>query len=70
MYNAEDDSASLIREISELEQEHNDLNNLIDDAESSKNFSEFTFQKLKKRKLFLKDKINYLKNMLYPDIIA
>jgi hypothetical protein len=61
---------SLIKEISELEQEHNDLNILISDPESAKIFSQFTFQKLKKRKLFLKDKIIALKDELYPDIIA
>lgn len=61
---------SLIKEISELEQEHKDLDILIDDPESAKIFSQFTFRKLKKRKLFLKDKLAALKNELYPDIIA
>ncbi|WP_322777679.1 DUF465 domain-containing protein [Candidatus Megaera venefica] len=53
-----------------MEQEHRDLNEIIDDPSSINKFSEFTIQKLKKRKLFLKDKIKLLQSMLYPDIIA
>ncbi|NRB11007.1 MAG: DUF465 domain-containing protein [Rickettsiaceae bacterium] len=56
--------------LDELKQEHSDLNELIDDSEKNKNLSEFTIQKLKKRKLFLKDKISNLSTKLYPDIIA
>jgi hypothetical protein len=58
------------RELRSLEQEHRDLNEIIDDSNSITKFSEFTLQKLKKRKLFLKDKIKLLQSMLYPDIIA
>ncbi len=58
------------RELQYLEQEHNDLNEVIDDPSSISKFSEFSLQKLKKRKLFLKDKIRLLRSMLYPDIIA
>lgn len=60
----------LIKELRELEQEHQDLNILIDDQDSAKQFSEFTLQKLKKRKLLIKDKIDFIKRELYPDIIA
>ncbi len=58
------------RELMFIEQEHSDLNEIIDDPNSINKFSEFTIQKLKKRKLFLKDKIKLLQSMLYPDIIA
>ena len=58
------------RELRFIEQEHMDLNEIIDDPNSINKFSEFTIQKLKKRKLFLKDKIKLLQSMLYPDIIA
>ena len=58
------------RELRFIEQEHSDLNEIIDDPNSINKFSEFTIQKLKKRKLFLKDKIKLLQSMLYPDIIA
>ncbi len=54
----------------ELESEHQELNQIIDDPESSTKFSEFTIQRLKKRKLLLKDKIKVLKSKLQPDIIA
>ena len=58
------------RELRFIEQEHMDLPEIIDDPNSINKFSEFTIQKLKKRKLFLKDKIKLLQSMLYPDIIA
>ena len=58
------------RELMFIEQEHSDLHEIIDDPNSINKFSEFTIQKLKKRKLFLKDKIKLLQSMLYPDIIA
>jgi hypothetical protein len=60
----------LLSELKELEQEHLDLNQLLDNRLSKDHFSEFTIQKLKKRKLLLKDKIKKLKDLLCPDIIA
>ena len=57
-------------ELEELNQEHKDLNNIIDAPDSIKKFTSFTLQKLKKRKLFVKDKIKLIKNLLNPDIIA
>jgi hypothetical protein len=58
------------KELEELEQEHKDLNEIIDNPNSTSEFSEFTLQKLKKRKLLLKDKIDAIKRFLSPDIIA
>ena len=58
------------KELQELEQEHQDLNKIIDNSDSKVNFSEFTIQKLKKRKLLVKDKIKAVKALLDPDIIA
>ena len=57
-------------ELKELEQEHGDLNEIIDAPDCQEKFSEFTLQKLKKRKLLIKDKIKIVKNLLHPDIIA
>ena len=57
-------------ELKELEQEHSDLNEIIDAPDCQEKFSEFTLQKLKKRKLLIKDKIKIVKNLLHPDIIA
>ena len=58
------------RELAELLSEHEDLNDSIDDIELSNSFSEFTLRRLKKRKLVIKDKIEKLKSLIYPDIIA
>ncbi|RTK92122.1 MAG: DUF465 domain-containing protein [Rickettsiales bacterium] len=65
-----DQEKSKYQELVELELEHNDLNEIIDDPVSHNKFSKFTLQRLKKRKLHLKDKIRILKSELYPDIIA
>ena len=59
-----------LKELQELEQEHRDLNEIIDNPNSYTEFSEFTLQKLKKRKLLVKDKIKLIKNFLEPDSIA
>jgi len=56
-----------LKELQELEQEHRDLNEIIDNPNSHTEFSEFTLQKLKKRKLLVKDKIQLIKNFLEPD---
>jgi hypothetical protein len=60
----------LLQNLHELEQEHQDLNEIIDDPDSHTKFSEFTLQKLKKRKLLVKDKIKLIKGLLSPDNIA
>ena len=57
-------------ELKELEQEHKDLNEIIDAPDCQTKFSQFTLQKLKKRKLWIKDKITIIKDALHPDIIA
>ena len=57
-------------ELRELEQEHKELNEIIDSPDSRVKFSQFTLQKIKKRKLLIKDRIKILKSLLYPDIIA
>ena len=59
-----------MQELCALEQEHQDLNEVIDSQDFHTKFSEFTIQKLKKRKLFLKDKIKFIKSLLMPDILA
>ncbi len=60
----------VLKEIEELKDEHSDLNEIIDSKESNTNFSEFTIQQFKKRKLYIKDRIELLESSLYPDIIA
>ena len=57
-------------ELKELEQEHQDLHDVIDASDYQLKFSQFTQQKLKKRKLWVKDRIKLIKSLLPPDIIA
>ena len=51
-------------------QEHSDLNAAIDTLTESKVADRMLIQRLKKRKLSLKDRIVQLENILLPDIIA
>jgi hypothetical protein len=60
----------LEEELNQLEQEHKDLNEIMDDPTLSSRIDQTTMARLKKRKLLTKDKITYIKRMLYPDIIA
>ena len=57
-------------DLKELEQEHMELNEIIDEPNYQTKFSQFTKQKLKKRKLWVKDRIKLIKSFLSPDIIA
>lgn len=58
------------KKLRELEQEHQELNEAIDNPDVSYNLPEFTLQRLKKRKLTIKDEIEKLKSFTYPNIIA
>jgi len=60
----------LIKELENLELEHRNLDNLVIRLRGEKTIDLLQIQKLKKRKLILKDKINYIKNKIEPDIIA
>ena len=54
----------------ELRTEHCDLDDAIFRVSESPPFDQVTIQRLKKRKLLLKDQINHLEDNLIPDIIA
>jgi hypothetical protein len=62
-----DDPALLARKLSELRQEHRDLDMVIDQLSNSGAADELTLKRLKKRKLGLKDMINWIENKLLPD---
>lgn len=62
--------SSLIDQLKELEQEHGDLDGILDQLQEKKTVDFLQIKRLKKRKLVLKDKIIYLKNKIEPDIIA
>jgi len=51
-------------------EEHRDLDSVIDQLRTSPVSDIMQMQRLKKRKLILKDEINKLEAMLIPDIIA
>jgi hypothetical protein len=50
--------------------EHRDLDNTITAFRERPSSDALTLQRLKKRRLLLKDKISYLEDQITPDIIA
>lgn len=66
----EQEEQSLLRQIEELKTEHRDLDDVIEEVARSGTFNQLQIQRLKKRKLAIKDEINRLQSMLIPDIIA
>ena len=58
------------RRIIELQTEHRDLDDVINRLLVSPLHDQLQVQRLKKRKLQLKDQIAYLESLLVPDIIA
>ncbi len=67
---AADNDDALLMKIAQLEQEHRDLDHAIDTLEERMPYERLTLQRMKKRKLALKDSIVSLKDRLTPDIIA
>ena len=65
-----DDKKELLNQLSILEQEHRDLDDVIHRLQEQKTINFLQMQRLKKRKLLLKDKIANLKDKIEPDIIA
>lgn len=62
---------SVIRgELAQLRQEHRDLDGAIDALQNQVHPDNLQLQRLKKRKLMLKDRISALEDKLLPDIIA
>ncbi len=53
-----------------LRQEHRDLDDVISRLAEDSPFDQLQLQRLKKRKLALKDEISCLENQLLPNIIA
>ena len=60
----------LIQKLKEYEQEHLDLDQILIQLQEKHTVDFLQIQRLKKRKLILKDKIIDLRNKLEPDIIA
>ena len=67
---AEDGQADLTAELNRLKEEHRDLDSAIDALERNVVADQLQIQRLKKRKLTLRDRIAYVEDQLTPDIIA
>ena len=68
--NKTDDQQTIIKKLRQLESEHRDLDDVIERLGDDKPFDQLKLQRLKKRKLALKDEIAKLRSRILPDIIA
>ncbi|MFT5487205.1 MAG: hypothetical protein ACI9JL_001653 [Paracoccaceae bacterium] len=61
---------ALRQKLAELELEHRDLDDVIARLTERAPYDQLQLQRLKKRKLILKDQISRIGDQLLPDIIA
>ncbi len=64
------DNEVVKQKLAHLLSEHRDLDDVITRITESGPFDQLQIQRLKKRKLLLKDQISQLESQLLPDIIA
>ena len=60
----------ILRQIAIMDSEHSDLDAVIERLGEDLPFDQLKLQRLKKRKLILKDEITNLRSRILPDIIA
>jgi hypothetical protein len=65
-----DDETMLRAELARLQQEHRDLDAAIEALSDAPGRDQIQVQRLKKRKLVLRDRIAFIEDQLTPDIIA
>ncbi len=65
-----DEIEALKSKLAELRTEHRDLDDVIASMTEDGSYNQLQIQRLKRRKLALKDQIAQIKNKLLPDIIA
>ena len=65
-----EDTNKLLEVLKNYEQEHRDLDEILFQLQEKNTVNFLQIKRLKKRKLFLKDKIIEIRNKLEPDIIA
>ena len=53
-----------------LREEHRDLDTAIEALETQKSTDTLQIQRLKKKRLMLRDQISRLQDMMFPDILA
>ncbi|QCK88473.1 DUF465 domain-containing protein [Phreatobacter aquaticus] len=66
----EDEERDFSLELERLRQEHRDLDTAIEALANLVVADRLQLQRLKKRKLALRDRISYLEDLMTPDIIA
>ena len=64
------ENSKLLEKLKEYEQEHSDLDQILIQLQEKHTVDFLQIQRLKKRKLILKDRIAHLRNDLEPDSIA
>jgi len=64
------DQRALVEKLHQLLSEHRDLDDVINQMTGGNAFDQLQLQRLKKRKLNLKDDIARIKARIVPDIIA
>ena len=64
------DNYKLLEKLKEYEQEHSDLDQILIQLQEKHTVDFLQIQRLKKRKLVLKDRIKHIQNELEPDSIA
>ncbi len=64
------DTDALKKQLDDLQLAHRDLDDVIEHLIETRPFDQIQIQRLKKRKLALKDQIRKLESRLLPDIIA
>ena len=67
---AQMDSDALRVQLAQRRQEHRDLDAAVEALASTSNQDALQLQRLKKKKLMIKDRITALEDQLFPDIIA
>ena len=65
-----DDNFNLLEKLKEYKQEHLDLDQILIQLQEKHTVDFLQIQRLKKRKLVLKDRITHIQNELEPDSIA
>ncbi|MEW6767375.1 MAG: DUF465 domain-containing protein [Pseudomonadota bacterium] len=67
---ADQDNNDFAAELAQLQQEHRDLDAAIEALHESPAPDLLRMQRLKKRKLQLRDRISFIEDQITPDIIA
>jgi hypothetical protein len=65
-----EEERELREQLARLHQEHRDLDAAIAALQDSRGADMLQVQRLKKRKLYLRDRISFIEDQITPDIIA